>query len=283
MNSLADAQRRCLMRALRALAKVFLKGDGRFREFIEMARWAFIDVAKEELAGDGEKVNVSRISVRTGIDRESTKRVLRSEEDGVMSTKPSLASLVIGRWEQHKSFTTKSGKPRVLSYLGADSEFHDLVRYFDSSINPGTVLFELVRVGAVEKTSRGVKLVGPVHHYLSNAEGILDLLGRNVESLVLAGDENATGGSKTRHHHMRTEFDNIFVDRIDRVRPWLVEEGRKFHKRLRSFLAKHDADVNPARKSEAGYNVSVGSFSFIQDLESRSASLDTTLKDAEND
>ena len=48
-----------------------------FQDFVEIAKVAFIRAAEEELGQSTQKVNVSRISVLTGIYREEVTRIYK--------------------------------------------------------------------------------------------------------------------------------------------------------------------------------------------------------------
>ncbi|MCB0330201.1 MAG: hypothetical protein KDD70_11065 [Bdellovibrionales bacterium] len=259
---LTEARNRSIHRILKSLAKLFFKGNSSFREFIELARSAFVAAAAEIIEERGEKVNVSRISVVTGIDRESTKKAFYSDGPGDIEAKPKLASRVIARWENDKEFQTKNGKPRVLQYGGDDCEFTKLIRTVDSTMSPGTVLYDLLRINAVEKTARGgVRIASSGRYEVGDVAKILELLGRNVETIVVAADENAERIHKTRNVHARTEYTSIFSEDIEHIRKWLLKEAAVFHQKVRAYLSDFDADLHPEREGDASGVVVYGSFS----------------------
>ncbi|MCB0328222.1 MAG: hypothetical protein KDD70_01125 [Bdellovibrionales bacterium] len=258
MSEISEAHRRCLRRGLTALASMFLRADGRFREFVEIAREAFIDAASRELEKKGLKVNPSRVSVLTGIDRISTRRVMSEGESRLpVETTASLSSRIIGQWEQDSRFTTQAGKPRILKHEGTDSQFSELVRSVDTCVTPGTVLVELERIGAIEKTPRGLRLKELEYTYSKGASEILEMLGENIETLVQAAEENSKGENKIRNLNSRTDFNQIYIKDIPSIRKWLLREGSLFHKKVRSYLAKRDADMTPIPGKEAGGVVAV--------------------------
>jgi len=245
---------------LRPVLWLALRHAVKIPELVEQLKAEFIRLAELELNNREEKVTVSRISVMTGLHRGDVKR-LRSKED-IYEPTQSLVARVIGTWEQDPRFATKRGGARVLSYVGEDSEFAQLVAPLCTGVGPAAMLFELERLGVVEKTKSGVRLVKNVHEQLSPKEGF-DLIGRDIETLIRAGEENLLKPQEVRNLHARTEYDNLYDDEIPKIRKWLLERGREFHREVRNYLSQFDKDINPDPKRKGGRRVAVGTFSYV--------------------
>jgi hypothetical protein len=97
---------------------------------------------------------------------------------------------VLGQWEQDSRFSTKTGKPRVLSWKGQKSEFAELVKCVTNDVRAGTVLFELPRSGVVVKAPRGLPLIRPTLPVNVDVQSRWDFLARNIETLVRAAEQN---------------------------------------------------------------------------------------------
>ena len=226
----------------------------------------FIELAEEEIRKSSQKVNVSRLSVLTGINRKDVTRIYR-EKEAPSTDNPSLLSRVVAQWENDRRFTTTAGEPRVLPFRGDDCEFRKLVEAVSQDLNPGTVQFELERRGLVTRTHKGLKLLGEVQYHDGDAERALNLIGRDISALMQAGEENLLQLNPVKNLHLRTEADNIYQASAPEVRRWLITEGSKFHKKVRTYLAKHDGDISPRGKAdtEAGVRVVFGTFSTVTD------------------
>ena len=261
MNDKERLALRCLKTIIRPVARFSIKHSLTIKELLEAAKIAMLEIAEEELARGGEKVNVSRLSVLTGIHRRDVMRLTR--EGDKLEDSQNLISRILGQWEQDPRFVTASGAPRVLSVDGEDNEFKELVELISKDLNPGTVLFQLERTGLVERGPRGLKLLRKVQSLQDDIAAGYQLLASDVEELSLAVQENLEGSLETPHLHARTEYDNLFVKDIPEVRSWLLKEGTAFHERARTFLSKFDKDLNPSRKDPAGSRVVVGTFSRV--------------------
>lgn len=264
---MADTQRlRVLRHVLAPVARFCLRNSISMPEVLEALKSAFIEVAAEQMAAEDVKVTVSRISVMSGITRREVTRIYRDEQLG--GGTPSIVSRVIGYWEQDPRFCTKSKVPRVLSFRGERNEFKSLIECVSKDINPATILFEMERIGAVQRSAQGVRLVGGVDYQHQVPERGLNLLARDFETLGNAVSENIFSEQEVRNLHIRTEYDNVFLDDLPTIKRWILERGTAFHKQVRDYLSTFDADLNPAEKKKGGGRVVVGAFSWMSEAPS---------------
>lgn len=251
----------CLRLMLRPVIRFCIRRTLSVQDMIESAKIVFIEVAEEELQRKNEKVNVSRLSVLCGLHRRDVMRIYR--EGRTKDESMAFATRVVGQWLQDKKFCNASGKPRTLSLEGDDSEFRKLVRSISSDVNPGTVLFELERVGAAERVKGGLKLRARAYVPRNNPTEGFKLLAADAEDLMAAVEENVFGEDQeaTPNLHAKTEYDNISKAHLPMIREWLYKEGSAFHAKVRNFLAGFDKDMNPKLSQEGGARVAVGTFS----------------------
>lgn len=142
---------------LRPMAGLLLRFGIGFREFSEIAKIAFVDVASSEYGLRGRPTNISRVAVMTGLTRKEVRRV-REEIQSEVSTvdvKSTPLSEILHRWHSEIDFLDESGKPKILSFSGEGSSFANLVKRFGGDIPPGAMRTELKRVGAVKETASG--------------------------------------------------------------------------------------------------------------------------------
>ena len=250
---------------MRPIVRFCLRGSNTIQDFIDLAKVVFVEVAADEIGKTAEKVNVSRISVMTGLHRRDVTKIYKEDSEPIRSS-PSILTRVIGLWEAGEAYSTKSGKPKTLSYKGDDSEFHQLVTAVSTNIKPGTILFELDRMGLIEKSARGVRLNKRVQRMAGDPEKLFDLLSRDVGTLVDAVEENIVAAEEESPNlHIRTEYDNVYREDLPTIRVWLREEGKEFHRRAREFIAQYDKDITSKPDKAAGATVTLGAFSKISD------------------
>ncbi len=256
----------CLRYMMKPLVRYCIRHASAFQDFVSVAKELFVEVAEEEILRTTTKVNSSRISAMTGLYRQEVSRIFK-EKKAPSQRAPSILSRIIGHWEQSPDFTTAAGAPRLLTYEGDDSEFEQLVASVSKNINPGTMLFELERLGAIIRTKKKVKLVKQLPGIDYDPVAAYELLGADLGDFHTSVEQNASGQQDISNLHLRTEYDNVFLDSLPEIKRWLVEEGKVFHRKARDFLAKLDKDIAPLKEGndrKGGVRVVLTSFSLTQ-------------------
>lgn len=155
-----DIQRQILgafLVALRPIAKILLRFGIGFREFSEISKTAFVDVASSEYGLRGRPTNISRVAVMTGLTRKEVRRIREKIEGGdqAVVVKATPLSEILHRWHAEPEYLNESGRPATLPFVGETRSFSNLVRRFGGDIPPGAMRTELKRVGAIEETDDG--------------------------------------------------------------------------------------------------------------------------------
>lgn len=258
-----NARLNSLKLLLRPVVAYCLSQSQAVQELTEALKFALIEGAVSEMQARGEKVNISRLSVMTGLHRRDVMRIYRGGE--AKDSSVNLISKVIGQWENDRRFQNKSGKPRRLKYVGDDSEFSRLVRTVSHDVHPGTVLFELERGNLVKKDETTLSLLRAFEVTKGDMDKTFKVLTQDVTDLVCAVQENIKPDCDVPNLHARTEYDNVVKSALPKIREWFLKEGAAFHKKARDFLSQFDRDMNPSLTEEkAGSRVSVGTFSRIE-------------------
>ena len=155
-----DIQRQILsafLILLRPIARILLRRGIGYREFAEISKTAFVDIASNEFGLRGRPTNISRVAVMTGLTRKEVRRVRdkinMGEQSVVVKTTP--LGEVLHRWHSEEEFLDPSDRPAVLPFAGEIRSFSSLVKRFGGDIPPGAMRTELKRVGAVEEDASG--------------------------------------------------------------------------------------------------------------------------------
>jgi hypothetical protein len=234
---------RCLGLVMRPAVSFAARHSIRLQDFIECAKAVYIEVSEELLKESGEKVNTSRLAVMSGVHRRDVTRIQRHEE--MPASGRDLITKIVGLWQTDRRFVTKAGGPRVLEHRAERSEFIRLVEAISQDLNPGTVLFELKRVGAVIETRSGLRLVAQSYIPKGDAEAGFRIFAREAEDLCRTVDENVLSPGEIPQFHARTEYDKVRPEALPEIRRWLIKEGHEFHARVREFVSRFDQDINP--------------------------------------
>lgn len=266
INEMKAACVRALQLLLLPTARFCLRHHLSLTDVNEAFKRALLTAAREEIARSNAKVNASRLSVMTGIHRNEIVRISTENEFAGAETQ-SIAERVLGRWVSDKRFSRGDGTGRPLSYQGSDSEFYALVRGLSKNVNPAAVLFELIRSGRVEKHGDTLKPLRAVTQFGDDMARGFELVSRDIETLLSAVEENLRDREQVGNMHFHTVYDNVYVKDLPKLRKWIIDQGREFHRQLRAYIATFDKDVNPDIRDDAraGAKVSIVAVSHIQE------------------
>jgi len=206
----------------------------------------FVEVAREELERNQEKINISRLSVMTGLHRDEVGRLLEVGGEILLSETTNIIPRLVGQWLQDPRFCKKRGVPRVLGYEGLDSEFRTLVRVVSQHVDARSILFQLERTKLAERTKNGVRLNFAALGLSEEPDQGFALLAKDLDTLVQSVEENLLNPKEIFNLHLRTEYDRVYRKDLPQIRQWMVEEGKAMHRRAREFISQFDADLSTA-------------------------------------
>lgn len=252
----------CLRLVLVPVIRFCLRRSLYIQDLLEAAKVVYIEQAAIEIKNSNDTVNISRLAAMTGLHRRDVMRIYRDEE--IKEAPQGLTSRIIGQWQQDPRFITKTKKPRVLTLEGETSEFKQLVQRVSNDLNATTVLFELERIGAVERVKEGVRLTTRAYNPKGNVQEGFGLLARDTEDLLAAVEDNLFREDVVPHLHAKTEYDRVVPEAVPLIKKWLFTEGSALHQKARNFIAKFDQDTNPELPaSDSHVRVVLGTFSHI--------------------
>ena len=142
---------------LRPVARILLRYGIGFKEFSEIAKTAFVDVASSDFGLRGRPTNISRVAVMTGLTRKEVRRIRDKISDGEQTVVVKHTPMwdILHYWHADSEFLDIDGRPAKLPFAGDKSSFSNLVRRFGGDIPPGAMRTELKRVGAVRQDDNG--------------------------------------------------------------------------------------------------------------------------------
>jgi Family of unknown function (DUF6502) len=134
------------------LASFMLDAGLGTRQVQRLLRTALVQAALSKQRGASSRVNISRISIATGIPRGQVTRIIRTSRSkgNDLVAGGHVANRVLAGWHEDPKFTTKSGRPSVLRIFGPGVTFEALARKYGASAPVRALLDELVQAGSVE-------------------------------------------------------------------------------------------------------------------------------------
>jgi hypothetical protein len=158
MFSLTERQlRNTLLAFLRPLSKLLLIAGIDAREFIEIAKSAYVDTATNEFGNKDKPASVLRVSEVTGLTRADVKRVreLGQEYGEERVHDVNHDSFVLHEWFRDPTYHDSGGQPRTLSFGPGAGTFSDLVARAAPDRDPQDMLERLVQLGNIKLGNDG--------------------------------------------------------------------------------------------------------------------------------
>ena len=142
---------------MRPIVRILLRYGIGYREFAEVVKTAFVDVASSDFGLRGRPTNISRVAVMTGLTRKEVKRLRDKLKTGdtIVAVKTTPLADVLHHWHAQPEYTDASGEPRALSFTGGDFSFTELVRKYGGDVPAGAMRTEMKRVGAIDEDESG--------------------------------------------------------------------------------------------------------------------------------
>lgn len=252
-----------LLIVLRPLARSLLRAGIGHREFNEISKSAYVDVATRDYGLRGRPTNISRVAVMTGLTRKEVRRLRNKGEAGEetdVGRSPPM-SVVLHRWYTESDFLDDKGEPRELPFDGGPISFSALVRRFGGDIPPGAMRTELKRISAVVELGNGcLKAIKRNVSRPGVHERLVDGLSLVIYPAVLALANNTDSDSHESTWIMRTAATSRVRERdVPRVRrigsDRLVEFVESVDDLFAAYETLHDDDPSDSSDKSIGVGV----------------------------
>jgi hypothetical protein len=250
---------------LKPIIRAFLRHGYSIHDLIVIGKELFIEAAQEEMVNSGRKVNISRISVMTGLYRREISEYLKGKHQP-SEYSASLVARVLTKWETSPKFLDASKRPRPLSWKVRGNEFSKLVYSVSKDTHDGTILAELKRAGLVSVENDTVTLIKREALIVGDIDRAAKIVETNLEGCLRSAEENFLHNPDPRNLHLKTAYDNLPLSKLPELKRWILEAGRDFHQRVRAHLSSHDQDMTEDIEDSGvgGGKIVVTSYSFAE-------------------
>ncbi len=232
-----------LRQVLRPIIRLLLKAGWGSKEFVELAKDTFVEVATEEFGKRGRPANASRVAILTGLSRrEVAQRRERALSHGEMPrTFMTRASRVLSGWHQDPEFIDEAGKPRDLALEGPHGTFEALSRRYAGDVPVLAVLKELDGGGALARREDGLlRVVKRSYVPQPMGDNQVRLWGSVLHDVASTLAHNLTRAEQELPRFERRAV-NLEVERryLPAFRALLEREGQIFLERIDDWLTAH--------------------------------------------
>jgi hypothetical protein len=254
---------------LKPLVHVLLSCGITWREFAELAKSTYVEVATDNFGKRGRPTNVSRTAVLTGLVRRDVRkhRQILSKAPNTPSGYVTKASLVLSAWHLNQNFLDKHGRPAILRMSGKGKTFDALIEQAGGSdVRSSTLLKELVSAGAVRVRSDG-RLQALQRDYIPHSidEQLIRLWGTVVADVATTYVHNLTRTAKAGKRLERSAVnDRMPASAVPVFAQMLQQEAQGFLERIDQWLTAHETKLGTDPTPGLAVRLGVGLYQ-IQD------------------
>ena len=149
-----------LVDLLAPICRLTLSGGVGIDQLVRAAKQAYVEAAIADLFPIDSRINISRLSVATGLTRKEVSLLVDKPKGSRVRIAPRAkeqrAIRVLRGWRIDPRFHKRSGEPAQLPLRGSGKAFALLVKIYGGDVTPTSVLRELERMGAVSVTPSGL-------------------------------------------------------------------------------------------------------------------------------
>ena len=260
-NRLINVQgKKPITNALRSLltpiVKLLVELGFSFRDFSEVAKLVYVDVASNNYGIKGRKTNTSRVAIMTGLTRREVARLRKviHHDPLELLTAHTVASKVLGAWFTEKRYQNDLGDPRALPITGRDS-LSALIDRFRGDIPCTALIKELERVKSIQVRGGLAKVLA--RHYMPSAldspsierfGSVLNDVGDTIAHNLLSTDPAA---SRFEGYACN---DQISIHAYEAYQVFIDQKAVELLADVDEWLMEHEAD----RTHERGIRLGVG-------------------------
>ncbi len=234
---------------MRPLIRLVLRNGLMYREFIQMCKHLYVEVASEEYGVRGRQTNVSRVALLTGLDRKEVKRVrdiLQGSDDSIpQQHNADRISRILSGWHQDSAFITEEQKPKDLPITGDGSpSFAGLVKKYGSDVPVTAILKELVRVGVVTQHNSMVRV--HKNYFIPDAENLsaIQRMGNVINDITTTLHHNFYRVDKAEPPRFERCATNLEIDQrcLPLFHEFINKVGQRFLEEVDSWLSQHEIE-----------------------------------------
>lgn len=230
---------------LRPVVRLMIRAGISWKEFADLSKAAYVEVATDEFGIRGRPTNVARVAILTGINR---REVARQRELLAQSVPPApkylnAAQRVLTGWHLDADYVDAAGAARDIPLEGAAPSFADLCSRYAGDMPSSTLLKELRNVECVIPVE-GERLRALSRVYIPakldpqkvlRAGSVLEDIGQTVVHDLTCGPRELL------RFERRAENDRIDPKHLPAFRALLEREGQALLERVDAWLATHEA------------------------------------------
>lgn len=240
---------------LRPVVLLLLKCGITWKEFIDLSKLVYVQVATEEFGIRGRPTNVSRASILTGISRKeiARQRARLAATAPVQLDRTDDATRLLSGWHQDPDYLDRAGTPLPLTERGPAPSFESLFGRYGGDTPFQTMLKELKTAGSITVGDDGKLIACRRYHMpVPMSDENIRLFGTNLFDHASTLERNIAGRKGQRRFEGYATESRIRPADVAEFHRLINERGQRFLEEIDAWLHSHRAtdpaaDARPVR------------------------------------
>jgi hypothetical protein len=255
-------------RILRPLVKILIRSGVRYDEFCQLIKGVYIESGIRDGIGLPGDPSLSKVAIATGIGKRDVEAYVADSSRSIKPKKTIQAALseVLHRWHTDPTYLGPYGVPLEIEFsAGKSRSFTELASSVDESIEPGILLEELLKSGAV--TSSGERHLKALSRTFLVPEPLspvmLEYFGNTITNLTTTLEFNMDPDQASKRLQR-----SVYADRG--LTESQVKEFESYAKaKVQEFMVEVDnwlADTIPKDQEPSGplFDVGISVFQYVK-------------------
>lgn len=244
---------------MKPIARLLLRNGIGYREFSELCKSIFVEVASDDYGIRGRKTNMSRVAVMTGLSRKEVRKLRDAvgSEAGTFVTRVRRPESVLSIWHSDPEFLDRRQRPKRIRFDGPGANFRTLVTRVGGDIPPRAMLNELLRAGSVVREGEKLRAVSRSYVPEPNDPEAILVAGGAIRDLVATINHNlGCAEPDLRLFERRVYSDALPILQRPRFKKLAREKGEILLRDLSAWLSERErglgtehVDSMPRQKS----------------------------------
>lgn len=272
MNPKASVLAACRI-LLKPIVRLLLRSGIPWKDFAELSKTAYVEVATSEFGIRGRETNASRVAILSGLSRREVARqrdLLAVDSFVPQGAYHNPAQRVLTGWHLDPEYVSVEGLPLELPVEGPSPSFFELSQRYAGDIPVTALLKELRSVGAVGVADGDrVKALQRVYFpsqfdssKVLRAGSVIEDIGNTVIYDLLAKP------SERLRFERRAENDRVDARHLTAFQAMLDDEGQAFLERVDAWLTEHEVRAGkPGAAVPRRMRLGVGVYHIQTDLD----------------
>lgn len=238
---------------LKPIVRFLLRQGVLWRDFAELAKETYVEIARAEYGIDGRPTNNSRVAMLTGLSRREVGRVrdvlLEVSQQEEERTGSRMARILTG-WFTDPEFRSPDGQPKSLSPVS----FEILLKCYAGDLPHTAVRKEMLKHGLVEELDGGyLRVLHRDFVYSSLDPEIIRQMGIALHDHATTLDHNLDEerSGKSRFERL-ADSARIPADAVDEFQAFVEARGMEFLKEVDTWLSDHQTQTQDAKTVRLG-------------------------------